>query len=138
MTLPPTLYKSVPVSKSGAYVGDADKDLIMTVIPDRNLYTLLIQHAFKRTADFIRAHDLEYTNPGDQERLLAFITSDHQAFNPVRGSTDLCPVGEADVRNDPRRTARIRESLARVQDQSADVKQGVKGRNGRKKVQEGE
>ena len=59
--------------KLQAYVLEDDKALLMTVIPNRNLYTLLLTHSVKRTADFIRTHNLDYANDADQTRLLAFI-----------------------------------------------------------------
>jgi hypothetical protein len=85
LTLPPSPYaalKSADMDKLQAYVCPTDKGLLMTVIPDRNLYTLLLTHALKRTADFIRTNDLSFDNDSDQSRLLHFI---------VNGS-DLPPV----------------------------------------------
>jgi len=76
LTLPPSPYsslKSADMDKLQAYVDPVDKGLLMTVIPDRNLYTLLLTHALKRTADFIRTHDLSFDNDADQSRLLQFI-----------------------------------------------------------------
>lgn len=76
MNLPPSPYahlKSADMDKLQAYVDPTDKGLLMTVIPDRNLYTLLLTHALKRTADFIRTHDLSFDNEPDQSRLLQYI-----------------------------------------------------------------
>lgn len=78
MNLPPSPYahlKSADMDKLQAYVDPTDKGLLMTVIPDRNLYTLLLTHALKRTADFIRTHDLSFDNEPDQSRLLHFIVT---------------------------------------------------------------
>jgi hypothetical protein len=99
----------------------------MTVIPDRGLYTLLIQHAIKRTADFIRAHELEYINPDHQSALIAYVTKPF-SVDPVRGYAPPRVVGETASRDVARRTTRIRESLARVQDKSADVCEGDSSR----------
>jgi len=85
MNLPPSPYahlKSADMDKLQAYVDPTDKGLLMTVIPDRNLYTLLLTHALKRTADFIRTHDLSFDNESDQSRLLNFILT----------GTDIVPV----------------------------------------------
>jgi hypothetical protein len=85
MNLPPSPYahlKSAEMDKLQAYVDPTDKGLLMTVIPDRNLYTLLLTHALKRTADFIRTHDLSFDNEPDQSRLLHFIVT----------GTDIAPV----------------------------------------------
>jgi hypothetical protein len=85
MNLPPSPYahlKSADMDKLQAYVDPTDKGLLMTVIPDRNLYTLLLTHALKRTADFIRTHDLSFDNEPDQSRLLHFIVT----------GTDIAPV----------------------------------------------
>jgi hypothetical protein len=57
-----------------AMVSDKDKDLLMTVIPDRGLYTLVIQHALKRTADYIRINSLTFASTDDQRDLLAYVT----------------------------------------------------------------
>ena len=78
MNLPDSPYanlKSADMDKLQAYVDPTDKGLLMTVIPDRNLYTLLLTHALKRTADFIRTHDLSIDNEPDQSRLLHFIVT---------------------------------------------------------------
>ena len=78
MNLPPSPYahlKSADMDKLQAYVDPTDKGLLMTVIPDRNLYALLLTHALKRTADFIRTHDLSFDNEPDQSRLLHFIVT---------------------------------------------------------------
>ena len=78
MNLPDSPYahlKSADMDKLQAYVDPTDKGLLMTVIPDRNLYTLLLTHALKRTADFIRTHDLSFDNEPDQSRLLHFIVT---------------------------------------------------------------
>jgi len=78
LTLPPSPYaslKSADMDKLQAYVDPVDKGLLMTVIPDRNLYTLLLTHALKRTADFIRTHNLAFENDSDQSRLLHFIVT---------------------------------------------------------------
>ena len=78
MNLPPSPYahlKSADMDKLQAYVDPTDKGLLMTVIPDRNLYTLLLTHALKRTADFIRTHDLSFDNEPDQSRLLHFLVT---------------------------------------------------------------
>lgn len=119
--------------KFQALVSDQDKDLLMTIIPDRNLYTLFIQHALKRTADYIRYHDLEY-NPNDQLMLLEFITSDHTAYT-VRGPAAARTPGKTHARDVVGRETRLRESLARVQDKSADVRQG--GESGPKEARKG-
>jgi hypothetical protein len=70
---PYSSFKSTDKVKLQAYVAQADKDLLMTVLPDRNLYTLLLTHALKRAADLIRNNNLEYSNVADQQRLLNFI-----------------------------------------------------------------
>jgi len=85
MNLPPSPYahlKSAEMDKLQAYVDPTDKGLLMTVIPDRNLYTLLLTHALKRTADFIRTHDLSFDNDPDQSRPLHFTVT----------GTDIAPV----------------------------------------------
>ena len=107
--------------KIQALVGDADKDLLMTVIPDRGLYTLLLQHVIQRTADFIRHHDLEYGRDGDAQKLLDYITE-----NPFRRPAADSPTGQTHARDVSRGTAAIRSSLARLQDKSAHLQQGAK------------
>jgi len=59
--------------KLQAYVDQGDKDILMTVIPNRNLYTLLLTYNLKRTADFVRTNNLEYSNVTDQQRLLHYV-----------------------------------------------------------------
>ena len=78
MKLPPDPYADLPTKsrvKLQSYVPEADKDRLMLVIPNRDLYTLLINHALRRTVAFINDNNLSYSNPGDAERLLGYITN---------------------------------------------------------------
>ena len=136
MKLPPFPYGNNPSTlvKLQARVSDTDKDLLMTVIPDRNLFTLFLQHALKRTADFIRANDLDFNHPGDQQRLLDYITAPYS----VRGSTAVGVDGQAIPRDVDGRAAKIRTALAHVQDKSSHTGEGAGRRSketqGRRKV----
>jgi hypothetical protein len=76
MNLPDDPYshlKATEKVKFQAYVDQADKEILMTVIPNRNLYTLLLTHCIKRAADFVRSNNLEYSNVQHQQRLLHFV-----------------------------------------------------------------
>lgn len=81
MKLPPEPYAHIPSRdriKLQSYVPEADKDLLMLVIPDRNIYALLLNHALRRTVEFINANKLGY-NPADQQRLLTFIINGRES-----------------------------------------------------------
>lgn len=102
-------YSSAPAHlrcvKIVARVSESDKNLLMTVIPNRGLHNLLIQHALKRTADFIRDHQLDYTQPDSATKLLAFVT---QAYEPVRDDAVARPAGKTNARNGGRGAKAVR------------------------------
>lgn len=133
MNLPPPPYDdTIALVKIQALVSDKDKDLLMTVIPDRGLYTLLIQHALKRTADFIRHHDLEYSNPEDQLVLAKFITCSHEDYDTVRGPATPRAFGKAVTRDVSGRTEGLRGSSTSVSDLSPNLRKSNKGTGGKK------
>lgn len=128
MTLPPAPYDSLVTDKDSAWattsptlrtakisgrVLDSDKSLIMTVLPDRGIYNLLIQHAIKRTADFVRDNGLQYSSEADQCRLLDFITGrthliPTKSQDPIRDSTAARALGNPTTRDVPGGTKSIR------------------------------
>lgn len=111
MNLPPPPYDdTVGLVKTQALVSDKDKDLLMTIIPDRGLYTLIIQHAYKRAADFIRTNDLDYQHDGDAKRLLEFITA---PYTPG-GHANTCVTGKGVSRDVSGRAAKIRRAFKSV------------------------
>jgi hypothetical protein len=77
MRLPPEPYahlKATDKVKLQSYVTSEDKDLLMTIVPNRDLYILLANSALKRTVDFIKKNGLQY-NPTDAQRLINFIVT---------------------------------------------------------------
>lgn len=109
MNLPPDPYshlKATDKVKFQAYVDSADKDILMTVIPNRNLYTLLLTHCVKRAADFVRTNNLEYSNESHRTRLLHFvingcdIPADASAEPGLRKRTTTRTPRSAPARND--------------------------------------
>lgn len=115
LTLPPDPYshlKSTDKVKLQCYVCPRDKGELMTVIPNRDLYTLLITHSLQRAANFIRTNNLSFDNDADQSRLLQFILTgiDPVAAGPVsptpedglRKRATPRPSRKADARDDAR------------------------------------
>jgi len=105
ITLPEDPYCKLKANekvKLQAYVLEQDKALLMTVIPNRNLYTILLTHALKRAADFVRTHNLEFANDSDQARLLAYIITgnDPVAGDGLRKRTPTRAPRKADARDD--------------------------------------
>jgi len=105
MNLPDDPYSHLKADqkvKFQAYVDQSDKDILMTVIPNRNLYTLLLTHSLKRTADFIRTNNLEYSNVQHQQRLLHFVLNgcDLPSDDGLRKRTTPRASRKADARND--------------------------------------
>jgi hypothetical protein len=115
MKLPPDPYGDVPTKnrvKLQSYVPETEKDRLMLVIPNRDLYTLLINHALKRTVKFITDNNLNYSTPGDAERLLEYITRDYvptpATDNGLRELTPTRSSGDTISRNATRAAARVR------------------------------
>ena len=112
MKLPPDPYAALPTAarvKLQAYVPEADKDQLMVVIPNRDLYTLLINHALKRTVAFIKSNQLSYSNPGDAERLLAYIINGvDTTSNGLHKHTTACITGDTVPCDVTRKSTRIR------------------------------
>ena len=112
MKLPPDPYADLPTKsrvKLQSYVPEADKDRLMLVIPNRDLYTLLINHALRRTVAFINTNALSYTNPGDADRLLQYIIEGtDSARDGLHQRPAARPAGDPVSRNDTRKSARVR------------------------------
>lgn len=90
LKLPKDPYSTVPTKervKLQSYVTGNHKDRLMLVCPDRNLYTLLINHALRRAVEFIDTHNLAY-NPVDQQRLIDFIVTGADAYGSVATAED--------------------------------------------------
>lgn len=69
-------YRNVDTDKCSRIQGDVstiDKNTILSAVPDRGVYNLLIQSAVKRTADFIRDNHINYYDSTDQSRVIDFI-----------------------------------------------------------------
>lgn len=98
MICPPSPYAQFPETelvKLQALVSRADKELLMTILPDRGLYTYVLAITIKRAADFIRINDLDY-NDTDQRRLIDFLARTDNGF---RQHAPARSVGKADARN---------------------------------------
>ena len=112
MKLPPDPYADLPTKsrvKLQSYVPEADKDRLMLVIPNRDLYTLLINHALRRTVAFINTNELSYANPGDADRLLQFVIegTDSASDGLHKHPTTRTP-RDAVPRDDTRKSTRVR------------------------------
>lgn len=112
MKLPPDPYADLPTKsrvKLQSYVPEADKDRLMLVIPNRDLYTLLINHALRRTVAFINDNSLSYTNPGDADRLLQYVIegTDSAGDGLHKHPTTRTP-RDAVPRDDTRKSTRVR------------------------------
>ncbi len=74
-----------------SYILLADKRTVLAAVGgDDAIISYVFQHAFKRTADFIRANGLNLYDPANYNRVLAFI----------RDGSDTCPSGNANVQHD--------------------------------------
>jgi len=93
-------YRNVDTDKCSRIQGDVstiDKNTILSAVPDRGVYNLVIQCAVKRIADFIRTNNINYYDPVDQSRVIDFIChgtdqcADRTAVAPVesRAATSL-------------------------------------------------
>lgn len=130
MTLPPDPYSSIPTKdrvKLQSYVPADEKDLLMTVLPNRDLYTLLNNHALKRTADFIRRNALTYC-PADQKRLLDFVIRGFDSAevtgsaNGLREHSTTRTPGDTVPRDATRSTTRVRRTVKGGEDKPANVR----------------
>lgn len=72
------------MAKVQALVSSDDKRTVLASLGgDDGVLTLTIQHAFKRTAEFIRSNGLNAYDPDNYARVIAFI----------RDGSDTCPSG---------------------------------------------
>lgn len=113
MICPPSPYATLTDSdlcKLQALVSRADKELMMTILPDRGLYTFALATFIQRTADFIRFNELEY-NDTDQRRLINFINGNlNFSVNGLREHAAARTPGNPDARDEPGAVEGVREA----------------------------
>jgi len=112
--------KSTEKVRIQAYVPQEVKDAISLVIPDRHIHTILLNHAIKRTVEFIRANNLKY-DTADQQRLTFFIEHGYDNYptttdNIVREYPTLRPSGNPVSRTTTRRTTKSRSTPQNTSD----------------------
>lgn len=121
MICPASPYSTLPddqLVKLQAMVSKQDKELMITILPDRGLYTFALATFIKRTADFIRLHDLDYLNDADQRALINFIAGTDDG---LRQHAVTRTPGQADARNESGRSEGVRQAAADVTNEPASI-----------------
>jgi hypothetical protein len=95
-----------------------DKMLLMSVIPDRGIFTLLLQQAIKTTAEYVRTNNLSY-GPDATAQLLSF----------VLGGPFTRAAGDDSQRHDDRTSEGVQHAPACGADQPSNLHQVPQSRS---------
>jgi hypothetical protein len=106
-------------------VSHNDKQLLVTVLPDRTLFTLLLQQAIKQTADYVRTNNLTYS-PESTRQLLTFIC----------GGPFTCPPRPVSLGHDNGAGTSVLDAPQGSTDQPAHVHQSPQSRPAKKDREE--